>query len=188
MFEGKITRLRVYKKEDLKRVWNFINQEKTMKFLRPGIPFPYRFEEEEKWYESISGLSQKNYTFAIERLKDDEYIGGLGINEIDWKNSYCEIGIFLAEDFCGEGYGTDALKILVDFIFNEMNLNKVMLSVYSFNERARNSYKKVGFVEEGILRDNIFRNGEYNDEIIMSILRREWEEMKEKTVLFEDGR
>src|SRR6056297_2989689 len=182
MFEGKLTRLRVYKKEDLKTVWNYINQENTMKFLRPGIPFPFKFEEEEKWYESINGLSTKSYTFAIERKKDDEYLGGVGINEIDWKNSYCEIGIFLAEDYCGQGYGTDALKVLIDFIFNEMNLNKVMLSVYSFNDRAQNSYKKTGFVEEGRLREHIFRNGKYNDEIIMSILRKEWEEMKKKGV------
>jgi RimJ/RimL family protein N-acetyltransferase len=182
MFEGKLTRLRVYKREDLKKVWNFINQENTMKFLRPGIPFPYRFEEEEKWYDSISAMSEKNYTFAIERIEDDEYIGGCGINEIDWKNSYCEIGIFLSEDYCGKGYGTDALRTLVDFIFNEMNLNKVMLNVYSFNDRAISSYKNVGFVEEGRLREHIFRNGKYSDELIMSILRSDWREMKEKGV------
>jgi len=182
MFEGKLTRLRVYRKEDLKKVWSYINDENIMKYLRPGIPFPFKFEDEEKWYESFNGLSEKSYTFAIERLKDDEYLGGCGINDIDWKNSFCEIGIFLSDNFCGNGYGTDALKILVDFIFNELNLNKVMLNVYDFNERAINSYKKVGFIEEGRLRDHIFRNGKYNDEVVMSILRREWEEMKQKGV------
>nr|WP_206076217.1 GNAT family protein [Marinitoga lauensis] len=73
------------------------------------------------------------------------------------------------------GYGTEAMKLLVNFIFDEMNINKVKLHVFSFNKRAIRSYEKVGFKVEGVLREQIFREGKYHDEIIMGILRREWQ-------------
>ena len=64
--------------------------------------------------------------------------------------------------------------VLVNFIFNEMNLHKISLLTYGFNKRAIRSYEKVGFKVEGVLKDNIYRDGQYQDEIIMSIFKDEW--------------
>ncbi|BBE30378.1 N-acetyltransferase [Tepiditoga spiralis] len=174
MLKGNKIRLRAYKREELKLVMEFINDEDVTKFLRPGVPFPFRYEDEIKFYESLNPMSTSSYSFAIELLETEKYIGGCGINEIDWKNSVATVGIFLGKPYWNKGYGTEALKILVDFIFNEMNINKVKLNVYSFNERAIKSYKKVGFVVEGRLRQEIFKEGKYYDEIIMGILRSEY--------------
>ena len=66
------------------------------------------------------------------------------------------------------------MKVLMNFIFEEMNINKIKLNVYAFNERAIKSYEKCGFKKEGLLRQEIFRQGKYNDEVVMGILREEY--------------
>ncbi len=90
------------------------------------------------------------------------------------ENGTAEIGIFIGnQQFREKGYGTDAMKVLIDFIFNQTNINRIQLSTYSFNERAYKTYLKCGFKEEGRLRQRIFRNGKYHDEILMGGLLRE---------------
>lgn len=178
MLEGKKVRLRAYSKDDLKEVLEYINDYEVKKYLMPGIPFPFRMEDEEKWYESNNPMGDGKYNFAIERIEDKKYIGGCGINDIDWKNSVATVGIFLGKPFLNNGYGTEAMELLVGFVFNEMNVNKIKLHVFSFNKRAIKSYEKVGFKVEGVLREQIYREGKYHDEIIMGILRKEWKEKK----------
>ena len=65
----------------------------------------------------------------------------------------------------------DLMTLIIDFVFNELKLNRLQLEVFSFNKRGINAYKKVGFIEEGRLRQAIKVNGEYHDEIIMSIIK-----------------
>ncbi len=170
MFEGEMVRLREYHKEDIPTVWKYINDPEIKGLLNPGIPFPWKLEEEEKWYEEQNAKGDL-YNFAIEKKTDGKYIGGCGINNIDWKNSVATVGIFLGKEFLSQGYGTDAMKVLVEFIFNQVNIHKVVLHVFSFNKRAIRSYEKVGFKIEGTLKEQIFRDGKYHDEIIMGILR-----------------
>lgn len=66
------------------------------------------------------------YNFVIETLADNKYIGGCGVNEIDWKNSKVVLGIFIGDkEYWNKGYGTDAMKVLTKFIFEQMNINKI---------------------------------------------------------------
>jgi RimJ/RimL family protein N-acetyltransferase len=85
------------------------------------------------------------------------------------------VGIFIGDkNYWGKGYGTDAMSVLVKFIFEQMNIHKVKLNVFSYNERAIKSYEKCGFKVEGVLRQEIFRDGKYYDEIIMGLLKEEY--------------
>lgn len=177
MYCGKKIRLRAYRKEDAEYAWSYINDEEIRRFLVPGIPFPITLMEEEKWIEGQSSSSD-TYNFAIETLDEGKYIGGCGINNLDWKNSVATVGIFLGKGYLSKGYGTDAMNTLVGFIFDQMNINKVKLHVYAFNERAIKSYKKCGFKLEGTLRQEIFRDGRYYDEYVMGILREEYDNLK----------
>ncbi|WP_105614200.1 GNAT family N-acetyltransferase [Vallitalea okinawensis] len=175
--QGNLVRLRDYREGDLELVHQYINDAEVTVNLRPGILYPLTPNDEKKFIESQSGMSSGKYSFAIETL-DGEYIGGCGVNEIDWKNSYTVVGIFIGnKDYHNSGYGTDAMNILIDFIFNEMNLNKIKLKVYSFNKRAIRCYEKCGFKQEGVLRQEIFRNGSYHDQIVMGLLRSEYKSM-----------
>lgn len=152
MYTGELVRLRAYRKEDLELATKYINGAEVRQYIELGVPFLYTMHNEEEWYEKISPF-EKEYNFAIEVLDKEEYIGGCGIHNIDYKNSKVEIGIFIGnEEYLSKGYGTDALKVLVKFIFEQMNINKVKLTVFDFNDRAKRCYEKVGFKVEGILK------------------------------------
>lgn len=173
IYTGATTRLRAYRREDIDAALAYINDPEVKRFLAPGIPYPLTREDEEKFFANNSGLKD-TCSFAIETL-DGRYIGGCGVHQVDWKNSVCEVGIFIGDrTLWGQGYGTDAFGVLVRFAFEQMNLNKVRLRVYDFNERGIKSYRKLGFTEEGRLRRELYRDGAYHDIVVMGLLREEW--------------
>ena len=175
MLEGKLVRLREYRKDDISLKVSYINDPDVLRYLESGIPYPLTLNEELKWFDNISAFKD-SYRFAIEALESGKYIGDCGINNIDWKNGIASVAIFIgSKDHWGKGYGTEAMKLLLSFIFNQTNLNKVRLNVYSFNERAIRSYEKCGFKREGVLREEIFRDGRYHDIIVLGILRDEYQ-------------
>jgi RimJ/RimL family protein N-acetyltransferase len=173
IYTGQKTRLRAYRKEDVEAALAFINDPEVKRFLAPGVPFPLTRADEEKFLADISAFKD-DYSFAIETL-DGRYIGGCGINHVDWKNSVCEIGIFIGDQsLWGKGFGTDAFGVLVGFVFSQMNLNKARLRVYDFNLRGIKSYLKLGFKKEGVMRQELFKDGKYHDIVMMGLLREEW--------------
>ncbi|KAJ53587.1 RimJ/RimL family protein N-acetyltransferase [Clostridium tetanomorphum] len=174
MYYGEKIKLRAYKREDIPLAYEYMNDSELKRLLGNKIPYPMILEEEERWFENLIN-SENSYDFAIEDLKSGKYIGGCGINQINWLNRIATIGIFIGDkNYWGKGYGTDVINTLVKFIFEQMNMNKVKLKVFSFNERAKKCYEKCGFRLEGVLRQELFRDGKYNDEYIMSILFEEW--------------
>ncbi len=178
LLTGSKVYLRAIERKDVELAWKYINNIDTYRNLSVGIPYPMNYDNEMDWYDAQR--KQNNlYNFAICKKDDDLYLGGCGINKIDWNNRSCIVGIFIGEDAMkGKGYGTEAMTLLLDFIFCQISVNRVELRVFSFNERAFKSYLKNGFKEEGRLREAIFRNGAYHDEIVMSILRSEYEARK----------
>ena len=127
-------------------------------------------ESEKQW---LANNSSK-YQFAIVRLEDDKLIGNCGIESIDHIRQCAEVGLFIGdEENRNKGYGAEVLKLLLDYGFNYLNLNNIMLKVFSFNERAISCYKKVGFKEIGRRRKSYFVNGKFYDEVYMDILREE---------------
>ena len=121
MFEGKKVRLRAYRREDLLKAREYLNTPETAAMMRPGIPFPLRHEDEDKWYERLDPGSNREYSFAIEDKNDGTYLGGCGVHSIDAKNRHGTIGVFLGEEHTGKGYGTDALRVLICLCFEEIN-------------------------------------------------------------------
>jgi RimJ/RimL family protein N-acetyltransferase len=92
------------------------------------------------------------------------------------EDRHAELGIMIGEkEYWNRGYGTDAVGTLVRFAFEQMNLNKVTLGVFEFNERAQAVYQKLGFVVEGRAREDYYQDGRYWDIIRMSVLRREYD-------------
>jgi RimJ/RimL family protein N-acetyltransferase len=175
MYTGNLVRLREYRKEDLPMVVQFMNDREIRRNLAPGITFPLTMNDEMKWFENNSGMSTSHYGFAIETLDDAKYIGGCGVHNIDWKNRHADVGIFIGDrTFLGKGYGTDAMKILTAFVFEEMNMHKIRLEVYAFNERAIRCYEKCGYSEEARFREELFRDGAYHDIVRMVLFRRDW--------------
>jgi RimJ/RimL family protein N-acetyltransferase len=120
--------------------------------------------------------------YLIQRLDDDRKIGLIDLNGIDWVSRNAWVGIGIGErEFWGKGYGTDAMKILLRHAFTILNLQRVSLNVFEFNQRGYASYLKCGFREEGRLPAALMKAGKRCDLIFMSILRSEWEELQKST-------
>jgi len=174
MYTGKKTRLRAYDQKDLGQVLAFNNDQEIKLLLNNGLPYPSTHGDQETWYKNLSASNDK-YRFAIESLATGSYIGGCGINHIDWLNRIATIGIFIGDKtLWGMGMGTDAMHVLIQFIFQEMNLNKVRLYVYDFNQRAIECYSKCGFQVEARLRSSVYKQQQYSDALVMGLLREEY--------------
>ncbi len=172
MYTCERIRLRALNKEDIHFITSNYNDPDIKSTVYEGAPFPLTYEDEFKFIQSQSGAGVVNdYSFAIELINTAQIIGACGYNIINWKNRSCELGIWLDKTHWNQGYGAEALQILIDFAFDELNLHRIQLSYYSLNERARRCYDKLGFKQEGVLKDYIYRNGKYHDKVIMSIIR-----------------
>jgi RimJ/RimL family protein N-acetyltransferase len=134
-------------------------------------------EASRQWYASRGGHDDR---LDLAVVADGRYVGEVVINELDPGNLSCNLRIALVGSRAfGKGYGTEAIELVLDHVFGTTALHRVSLDVHSFNERARHVYKKVGFVEEGVLRDALFWDGEWHDSVVMSILRTEWRSRSE---------
>ena len=121
--------------------------------------------------EFLEKESTNEFMFAIVSGEKDELLGNIGLSHIDYKNGAANLGIFLGEEKnLGKGYGSEAIKLLLGFCFNELRLHNVMLTVYEFNERAIKAYTKCGFKEFGRRHAARFHDGAYHDIIYMEII------------------
>ena len=130
---------------------------------------------------SLEKLADGGYTFAIVRLEDDQLIGNVGLMNFNEVARRATLGIFIGEaENRSRGYGAEALRLMLAYGFNTLNLHNIELLTHSDNERAFACYKKVGFREYGRRREGTFKNGKYMDNICMDILDREFREIYEK--------
>jgi len=171
MILGERTRLRAIEREDVPTFVRWFNDPDVRRFLDMYLPMSKA--EEEQWFEAYLKNDSSRF-FGIE-TGEGVFIGNVGLHGIDWKNRSAVLGIVIAEkEYWGQGYGSDAVNTLLGFAFNEMNLHRIHLSVFDFNERAIHCYEKCGFRREGRAREALFREGRYHDAIHMAILRREF--------------
>ena len=175
MIEGSIVNLRAPEMSDLERNHRWVNDREVTRFL--VLRYPMSLAAEEEWMRGRAGkmMSYDDPFFAIE-TKEGRHIGNTNLFNVQVENASAELGIMIGEKDCwSKGYGADALRTLLTFGFDEMNLHRISLNVYAFNERGIACYHKVGFVDEGRMRERIYTEGAYHDLLWMSVLRREWQ-------------
>lgn len=170
MYQGKLIRLRAFESADLDANHAFMNDYDTLRGMMSGIPFPSSYSDEQQWLGQQTSYTRGEYQFAIEDLAGD-LVGRCGVTRLDWKNRVAELAIMVGSPYRGKGYGKEAMAILCDFCFREMNLHRLKVSVFAFNEPALRCYEANGFVREGVLRQEIFRDGAYRDVVLMARLR-----------------
>jgi RimJ/RimL family protein N-acetyltransferase len=113
--------------------------------------------------------------FAIETLDDPPVmVGHVGLRGAQLKDRCAALGIALGREYVGRGYGSDAMRVIVDYAFREMGLHRLELGVAPFNAAGIRAYEKAGFVEEGRRRESVLHDGRWYDEVLMSILDHEW--------------
>ncbi|KIL43310.1 GNAT family N-acetyltransferase [Jeotgalibacillus campisalis] len=170
---GKTVYLRPIKKEDLTSILMATCNEE-IRYLT-GTTTHFTIDMLEAFYNNTV-QDQTRHDFSICLKDKDVLIGDLSILEIDEENKKAGFRIALHQtEFFNKGYGTEALSLALKFAFDKLNLNRLQLEVFSHNLRAIKSYEKAGFKIEGRLRQSIFLNNEYSDEIVMGMLREEYE-------------
>lgn len=140
-----------------------------------GTPREYTLEEIKTHIKRIiKDTSREDYAICLNETK--EMIGELSILDIDSPNHAAVFRISMNHtNHTGKGFGTEAMELIIDHVFNGLKLNRLQLEVFSHNVRGIRAYEKVGFIKEGILREALFYQGNYSDEIIMSILKSDLE-------------
>lgn len=159
--------------EDAEKFTEWLNDFETTDYIgRSGIITS--LEGEKKYLEENCN---KDASFAIVTTQEDKFIGTVSLENIDNINCTATLGIFIGDkEYRNQGYGTEAIKLILDFGFNYMNLHNIKLDLMEFNERALKCYQKCGFKEYGRRRNCKFINGKYYDSIEMDILKDEFKE------------
>ncbi len=170
---GKRIYLRAIEESDVARITVWMNDHETTRYLLTGR-FAMTHADERAWLHSHSG-KQDNMVFAICRNDDDQHIGNCGLHEVSWIDRCCVLGVVIGDSReRGRGYASEVVPMLLAYAFQDLNLERVELSYMAGNDRAEHVYRKLGFVEEGRLRNKRYREGRYLDEVVMSVLRKDW--------------
>ena len=157
--------------EDVEKFTEWLNDFETTDYTGRSAILT-TLEGERKYLEENSNPEA---TFVIVTLEDNKMIGTVSLEDINWINRTATLGIFIGDkEFRSKGYGTEAIRLILEYGFKYMNLYNIKLDLMEFNERALKCYEKCGFKEYGRRRKCKFVNGKYYDSISMDILADEF--------------
>jgi len=169
--EGRI-RLRALEEGDLERTRAWVNDPEVARLVNRVTPVTA--QEHREWYARVVSDPQQ-VLFAIEIVADARHIGNCGLKGIAPRVRKAELWMYLGDPSCwGKGYGTEACRALLRFGFERLNLNRIHLYTPAYNQPAVSLYKKLGFKTEGVLRQDVFQDGQYHDAVVMGLLRHEF--------------
>jgi [ribosomal protein S5]-alanine N-acetyltransferase len=155
--------------------FQWLNDFEVTKFLETGH-FPNSHESMESYFAQHSSAGNEVF-LAVCLCDNDRHIGNVKLGSINWIHRRAEFGIVIgAKDCWNKGYGTEATVLLIDYAFRRLNLHKVMLGVVETNHAAIKIYEKIGFKVEGRLREQLYVDGRYRDNILMGALPQEFYE------------
>jgi RimJ/RimL family protein N-acetyltransferase len=170
MIAGEHVILRAFEREDAERCYKWMNDPNIVRTLKSR--YPIAFSNEIEWLDRAMTEAVTGRHFAIERKDDRSHIGNASIHDIDWVSRTAWFGLFIGEPTAwNRGFGGDAIGTLVRFAFDEMNLDKLRINVFDYNDRAKHVLEGHGFVVEGKLVRDFFREGTWHDIVIFSVFR-----------------
>ncbi len=165
--------------QDLPTVATWSRDSEFLRLLHTGVARQSTLRELREWIEEDIGVDepkQAGYFFVARRLADDRLLGTLDLIIPEWTHRDAWIGIGLGDRATwGQGYGREAMRLLLRFAFMELSLFRVTLSVFSYNLRAIHVYEQLGFVHEGTQRERLRRDDQRHDLLLMGLLRSEWQ-------------
>lgn len=151
--------------------------ENDSEYLRLMDSSPARPRSEDEIVRWLDGAnrSQQEFTFGIRLVQTDDLIGWVQLDGIEWAHRTSAVGIGIgSRNHWDNGYGTEAMTLLLNFAFYELNLHRVFLTAFSYNPRAIHLYEKLGFQLEGRHREHLQRDGQRHDMLLYGLLSREW--------------
>ena len=167
--EGEDVVLRTIEEGDLPFLRDTINHPAVRRYLPSRLPI--NLEQEREFYETVvSDDGAANLLVCV----DGEAVGTIGLEPADAVAGTGEIGLFLAPEFWGRGYGTEASRLVTDFAFAERRLHRVVARVLAPNVGSARIWETLGYRREATLREADFADGEYVDVYLFAVLEGEW--------------
>ena len=131
--------------------------------------------DDELRYIASTRASKSDRVFSARDPTDDGYIGQVGIHQIHWRSRVGRLALVIAErEKMGQGFGTATAAACIDYAFDELELHKLWLMIFETNTRSEQIYARLGFIEEGLLREEYFHNDGWHNMRRMSLLQSEW--------------
>jgi RimJ/RimL family protein N-acetyltransferase len=174
MIRGNYTGLRAVEFSDLEKMRNWRNHPEFRKNFREHREL--NLQNQSDWFIRTSANSG-DFMFIIIDLETNEEIGACGLLYTNWIIRSSDFSFYIGKDlmYIDEKYALDAAKSLIDYGFNDLNLNKIWMELYEFDEKKMNFFQNyLGFRIDGKLRQNAFSEGKYWDSYIISLLSSEF--------------
>jgi RimJ/RimL family protein N-acetyltransferase len=175
LWQGQRVRLTGLTKDDMTTAARWYDDAGFLRLLDAEAARPRSADDMTKWLEEEQ-KNQRSFQFAVRPLDSDALIGVIVLDGILWSHgvSWLSIGIGDRENW-GKGYGHEAMTLLLNYAFSELNLHRVQLTVFEYNARAIALYERLGFQREGTYREFMQRDGQRFDMYLYGLLDREWQ-------------
>lgn len=173
LFKGKLIRLSACRSEDDEHFARWSNDSEYARFQdsRPAMPLTTAefAERREQRHE------HDRIEFRLRTLGEDRLIGFTALLDVEWTHRRAMLAVGIADrEYWARGYGSDAVDLMVRYAFDELNLDRVNLNVWSLNPRAIRAYEKAGFESCAVLRGDTLKDGQRSDSILMTLSQSEW--------------
>jgi len=162
--------LRPFKKGDEISLTKNANNKKIWINLLDKFPYPYTLKDAKKWIKDCNKNENKKTRFAI--TIDNKVVGGITFRVLDLNSKKtAEMGYWLGENYWGKGIMSEAVKLVLDYVFNNFDIIRMQAYVFEYNPGSCKVLEKNGFILEGRLRKNIFKDGKIVDEFLYAKIR-----------------
>ena len=176
MIKAKLIGLRALENEDLVHLRDWRNLTNFRKHFREVRELSIK--DQENWMTHLNQTRDKNFMFGIVRLRDGKLIGACGLLYVNWVIRSADFSFYIGENeeyIDNNGWANEATQLLLEYGFNNLNLNKIWMELYEFDQKKIQFFtKEFKFVQDGILRDNCFEDGRYWNSVLISLLRSEF--------------
>ena len=168
-------RLRKLRLSDADSITANIN-DKSIARWTINVPYPYKKKDALEFIGSrqVSFKTGTNYTFGIAEINDNAIIGCIDLVDTDWQDKKAEMGYWIGRKFRGRGYMTEAIYLMLGFGFHKLKLHKIYARVFNNNRASMKALEKNGFMLEGRLRKEAYKNGRWIDEHYFGLLKSEF--------------
>jgi len=179
ILKSKRLTLRPPKLSDAPILEKYINDYLVCRYLT-NVPFPYPKGGARKWIKQANKELKNKKSIHFSIIYNQQPIGSIGFNKIDFKHQKAGVGYWLAKKYWGLGIMTEALKLVLDFGFNQLKLQRIWSAHFKENNRSKRVQEKSGLKFEGMFRQDILKNKKRHDIVRRAILIDEYKKLKNK--------